>query len=128
MTGRYFRTPESRGITSPLTSPVRIEPLGRNCVTGPLVFGDQVLLGAIPMEDMDLVIEPARLKVSVNPRAPNIPMSLARGGREEETPRANALVRDDHGAGQTENRSGQPLVVFTFIRPSIKVQSNPMVD
>lgn len=60
-------------------SPVRIEMLGRTCVTGALVLGNQVLLGAIPMEDMDLVIEPARMRVSVNPQAPNIPMSLAKG-------------------------------------------------
>lgn len=60
-------------------SPVRIEMLGRSCVTGALVIGNQVLLGAIPMEDMDLIIEPAKMRVSVNPRAPNIPMSLAKG-------------------------------------------------
>jgi hypothetical protein len=35
------------------------------------------------MEDMDLVIEPARMRVSVNPRAPNIPMSLAKGINEQ---------------------------------------------
>ncbi|MDR2239782.1 MAG: clan AA aspartic protease [Zoogloeaceae bacterium] len=62
-------------------SPVRIEMLNRHCVTGALVFGDQVLMGAIPMEDMDLVIEPARLKVTVNPKAPNIPLSLAKGSK-----------------------------------------------
>ena len=62
-------------------SPVRIEMLNRVCVTGALVLGDQVLLGAIPMEDMDLVVEPARQRVAVNPRAPNIPMSLAKGLR-----------------------------------------------
>lgn len=62
-------------------SPVRIEMLNRVCVTGALVLGDQVLLGAIPMEDMDLVVEPARQRVAVNPRAPNIPMSLAKGFR-----------------------------------------------
>ena len=60
-------------------APVCIELLGRHCVTGALVFGDQVLLGAIPMEDMDFIIEPSRMKVSVNPRAPNIPMSFAKG-------------------------------------------------
>ena len=60
-------------------SPVRIEILGRTCVTGALVLGDQVLLGAIPMEDMDLIVEPTRQRVSVNPIAPNIPMSLAKG-------------------------------------------------
>ena len=62
-------------------SPVRIELLNRHAVTGALVFGNQVLLGAIPMEDMDLIIEPARLKVSVNPCAPNIPMSVAMGSQ-----------------------------------------------
>ena len=62
-------------------SPVRIEMLNRVCVTGALVLGDQVLLGAIPMEDMDLVVEPSRQKVTVNPRAPNIPMSLAKDVR-----------------------------------------------
>lgn len=62
-------------------SPVRIEMLNRICVTGALVLGDQVLLGAIPMEDMDLIVEPSRQKVTVNPRAPNIPMSLAKDVR-----------------------------------------------
>ncbi|GHU32328.1 hypothetical protein AGMMS50256_22240 [Betaproteobacteria bacterium] len=63
-------------------SPVRIEILGRKCVTGALVLGDQVLLGAIPMEDLDLIVEPTRQRVSVNPIAPNIPMSLAKGVRK----------------------------------------------
>lgn len=53
--------------------------LGRECVTGALVLGNQVLLGAIPMEDMDLLIEPSRLRVSVNPLSPNMPLSLANG-------------------------------------------------
>jgi len=60
-------------------SPVRVEMLNRVCVTGALALGDQVLLGAIPMEDLDLIVEPARQRVSVNPRAPYIPMSLAKG-------------------------------------------------
>lgn len=60
-------------------SPVRISMLNRECVTGALVIGNQVLLGAIPMEDMDLIVEPARLRVSVNPLSPNIPLSLAKG-------------------------------------------------
>ncbi|MGH8644536.1 MAG: clan AA aspartic protease, partial [Gammaproteobacteria bacterium] len=51
---------------------------GRECATGALVFGDQVLLGAIPMDDMDLIIEPSRQKVTVNPMSPNIPLSLAK--------------------------------------------------
>jgi hypothetical protein len=60
-------------------SPVRISMLGCECTTGALVIGNQVLLGAIPKEDMDLIVEPARLRVSVNPLSPNIPLSLAKG-------------------------------------------------
>ena len=66
---------------APYASPVRIELLGRHSVCGALVLGNQVLLGSIPMEDMDLIVEPARLKVSVNPQAPNIPMSVATGSQ-----------------------------------------------
>ncbi len=62
-------------------SPVRVEMLNRVCVSGALVLGEEVLLGAIPMEDMDLILEPARQRVSVNPQAPNLPMSLAKGAR-----------------------------------------------
>jgi hypothetical protein len=37
-----------------------------------LVLGDQVLLGAIPMEEMDLVVSPRDRTVDVNPDSPNI--------------------------------------------------------
>lgn len=62
-------------------SPVRIEMLGRVCVTGALVLGDQVLLGAIPMEDMDLIVEPALQRVSTRPESPLVPRSIAKGMR-----------------------------------------------
>ena len=35
-------------------------------------MGDEVLLGAIPMEDMDLVVLPAQRLADVNPQSPNI--------------------------------------------------------
>jgi clan AA aspartic protease len=65
----------------PYFSGVRVELMGRGCVTGALGFGDQVLLGAIPMEDMDLVVHPQRLEVLPNPDNPNIAVSLAMGFR-----------------------------------------------
>jgi len=43
-----------------------------------LVLGDSVLLGAIPMEDMDLVIHPLDRKVSVNPESPDIPSAIVK--------------------------------------------------
>lgn len=58
--------------------PVMVSTLGRSCFVGALVMGDQVLLGAIPMEDMDLVVSPREQRITVNPLAPNIPMALAK--------------------------------------------------
>lgn len=65
-------------------SPVRVEMLGRACVTGALVLGNQVLLGVLPMEDMDLIVEPSGRQVRTNPKSPNIPMSVAYGARSDE--------------------------------------------
>ncbi|MGH8644540.1 MAG: clan AA aspartic protease [Gammaproteobacteria bacterium] len=75
---REVQTADGRSHLVDYVAPIRISLLGRECVTGALVFGDQVLLGAIPMEDMDLIIEPSRQKVTVNPMSPNIPLSLAK--------------------------------------------------
>ena len=58
--------------------PVKIQFENRSCYTGALVIGDSVLLGAIPMEDMDLVIQPALLKVTANPANPNIPGTIVK--------------------------------------------------
>jgi clan AA aspartic protease len=54
----------------------------RSCFTGAMVLGDDVLLGAIPMEDMDLVVRPATRDVVPNPLNPNIPASIAMGVKE----------------------------------------------
>jgi clan AA aspartic protease len=43
-----------------------------------LVMGDQVLLGAIPMEDMDLVVLPNERRLEVNPLSPNIASTIAK--------------------------------------------------
>jgi clan AA aspartic protease len=56
--------------------PIKINFENRTCMTGALILGDTVLLGAIPMEDMDLIVHPSRLKVSVNPESPNIAVSV----------------------------------------------------
>ncbi|MES2443675.1 MAG: clan AA aspartic protease [Pseudomonadota bacterium] len=63
--------------------PIRVRFANRQCLVGALVLGDQTVLGAIPMEDMDLVLNPARRTVTVNPNSPNIAASLAMGLRTE---------------------------------------------
>ncbi|MCK5521667.1 MAG: hypothetical protein KAI83_00910 [Thiomargarita sp.] len=52
--------------------------LSRTCYTGALVLGDTVLMGAIPLEDMDLVISPRENTVTVNPNSPNIPSVIVK--------------------------------------------------
>ncbi len=43
-----------------------------------LVLGDSVPLGAVPMEDMDVLISPSQQALNVNPESPNIPVSVAK--------------------------------------------------
>jgi len=64
---------DGRNLKVPYVGPVRVAFDGRICFVGALVLGDEVLLGAVPMEDMDLVIAPGRRTVTVNPESPNIP-------------------------------------------------------
>jgi clan AA aspartic protease len=61
--------------------PVKVEVFGRQAITGALVLGDVVLLGAVPMESMDVLIDPRRQKLVPNPENPNIPGAVAMGVR-----------------------------------------------
>lgn len=45
---------------------------------GAMVLGDQVLLGAIPLEDMDLVVLPATRTLDVNPNNPNVALTVVK--------------------------------------------------
>ncbi len=56
--------------------PLEIRFEGRVAFGGALVIGERVLLGAIPMEDMDLVVSPRDRKVVVNPASPDIASCL----------------------------------------------------
>ena len=58
--------------------PVHVQFGNRSCFVGALVLGDSVLLGAIPMEDMDLVIHPLHRRVTVNPKSPDIPSAIVK--------------------------------------------------
>jgi clan AA aspartic protease len=78
-----LKTLENREVTLadgkrhlvPYAGPVRIEFENRNAFVGAMILGDEVLLGAIPMEDMDVVIHPATRSLRVNPDSPNIAMA-----------------------------------------------------
>jgi clan AA aspartic protease len=73
----------------PYVGPVEIRFKNRNAYVGALVMGEVALLGAIPMEDMDLVLTPLQRKVDVNPAHPNYAHGMAVG----------ALPSTDHATG-----------------------------
>ena len=45
----------------------------RSCFVGGLVLADEVLFGAVPMQNMDLVLSTARREITVDPESPNFP-------------------------------------------------------
>lgn len=58
--------------------PVEVRFSNRRCFVGAMVLGDEILLGAIPMEDMDLVVHPQTRQVTVHPDRPNIAAGIAK--------------------------------------------------
>ena len=62
----------------PYVGPIELRFKTRVGFVGALVMGDQVLLGAIPMEDMDLVIIPSTRTIDINPSSPNFASSIAK--------------------------------------------------
>ena len=62
----------------PYVGPIRLTFGNRFCYVGALVLGDEVLMGAVPLEDLDLVVDPSRGEVTVDPASPNVPRALAK--------------------------------------------------
>ena len=62
----------------PYVGPIEVRFKNRVGYGGALVMGDQVLLGAIAMEDMDLVVSPKDRRIDVNPQNPNIACSTVK--------------------------------------------------
>lgn len=62
----------------PYVGPIELRYKNRVGFSGALVMGETPLLGAIPLEDMDLVVVPKTREVIVNPLNPNIASSIAK--------------------------------------------------
>jgi len=75
----------------PYVGPLQVQFSNRRCFTGALVLGDEALLGSVPMEDLDVLIDPARQRLIVNPESPNIAVAPVKSytltaGHPEEDP------------------------------------------
>ncbi len=62
----------------PYVGPIELHFKNRIGFAGALVLGNEVLLGAIPMEDMDLIIIPKTRTLDLNPESPNIGTSVVK--------------------------------------------------
>jgi clan AA aspartic protease len=69
---------DGRQRAVPKIAPVEISFANRSYVTEAIVIGDEPLLGVIPMEAMDLVVDPRNQRLEVNPRHPNYPVAMAK--------------------------------------------------
>jgi clan AA aspartic protease len=65
-------------VSVPYVGPVIVRFKNRIGVVGALVLGNEILLGAIPLEDMDLVVNPRTRAVDVNPASPNIATGIVK--------------------------------------------------
>ncbi len=60
----------------PYVGPLEVRFKNRVALGGALVIGERVLLGALPMEDMDLIVHPLSRRVDVNPASPDVASCL----------------------------------------------------
>jgi clan AA aspartic protease len=75
---REVETADGSSRKRPYVGPILARFANRHCLTGAMVLGNEVPLGAIPLEDMDLVINLVRRTVTVNPANPNFAVSKAK--------------------------------------------------
>jgi clan AA aspartic protease len=83
---REVVTADGKSHVVSYVGPVQVQFENRTCFTGALVLGDSVLMGAVPMEDMDLVVLPREQRVAVNPKSPNIPTAVVKAAEACPTP------------------------------------------
>jgi clan AA aspartic protease len=67
-------------VRGTVVGPVEVRFENRRTTVDAVVLSDQgeVLLGSVPMEDLDVLIDPKRQKLIVNPDYPNIPLTYAK--------------------------------------------------
>jgi hypothetical protein len=75
---REVKLADGSRATYPYVGPIVLRFKNRTGFVGALVLGDEVLLGAIPMEEMDLVVNPRDRSVTVNPDSPNIATGICK--------------------------------------------------
>ncbi|MDF3055222.1 MAG: hypothetical protein K0Q74_1129 [Gammaproteobacteria bacterium] len=69
---------DGRQIKVPRIAPIEIVFSNRTYVTEALVLGNEPLMGVLPLEAMDLIVDPLRQQLVVNLAHPNFPVAFAK--------------------------------------------------
>jgi len=75
---REIETADGKSLSVSYVGPIQLAFEDRICFVGAMVLGNECLLGSIPMEDMDLVINPKLRKVMANPNSRNMAKGLTK--------------------------------------------------
>ena len=78
---RVVEYADGRQEPADVMTTVRLEVFGLSWSGQVVVTGNEVLLGALPMESLGLVIDPRARRVFPDPASPNIPTALIKGLR-----------------------------------------------
>ena len=70
---REVSVADGHKATVPYVGPLKVAFGKRFCYVGALVLGEEVLLGSVPMDEMDLVVNAVRRQLTVDPASPNVP-------------------------------------------------------
>jgi len=70
----YVTVADGRRVRCPQISPVEIRFQDRTCPSSIAVLGDECLMGVVPLEMMDLVVDPVHERVIPNPMHPDGPV------------------------------------------------------
>jgi clan AA aspartic protease len=62
----------------PKVAPVEIAFGNRSYVTEAIVLGNEALMGVLPLEAMDLLVDPVNRRLILNPEHPNFPVASAK--------------------------------------------------
>ena len=76
--GHVVTLADGRQIKVPRIAPIEIGFGNRSYVTEALVLGNEPLMGVLPLEAMDLMVDPLRQQLVVNPAHPNFPVASAK--------------------------------------------------
>lgn len=75
---REVETADGSTHVVPYIGPLNVRFDNRKSYSGALLMGDEPLLGAITMQDLDVVVSPMDETTVVNPRSPNIARGKAK--------------------------------------------------